>query len=41
MKMGVKELTHRQGWLYGAAIGVFVGIILGHYFGDIFFGHLR
>ena len=28
MKAGVKELKHRQGWLYGAAIGIFIAIVI-------------
>jgi tetrahydromethanopterin S-methyltransferase subunit G len=40
MRTGVRELTHRQGWLYGAVIGIFIGLIVGHFFGDALFGHL-
>jgi hypothetical protein len=28
MKTGIKELTHRQGWLYGTAIGIFLAILV-------------
>gem|GEM_PF-1338844 len=27
MKLGITELTHRQGWLYGSAIGIFLAVI--------------
>jgi len=28
MKLGIKELSHREGWLYGTAIGIFLAIII-------------
>lgn len=28
MKLGIKELKHRQGWLYGTAIGIFAALIM-------------
>jgi len=37
MRLGIKELSHRQGWLYGAVIGILVGIVIGHYLGDSIF----
>ncbi len=40
MRVGLRELSHRQGWLYGAAIGIAVGIFLGHFFGDTLFSGL-
>jgi len=27
MKLGIKELKHRQGWLYGTAIGIFIALM--------------
>lgn len=41
MRTGIRELTHRQGWLYGAVIGIFIGVLIGHFFGDVLFSHLR
>ncbi|MEY2640903.1 MAG: hypothetical protein RL150_296 [Candidatus Parcubacteria bacterium] len=32
MRLGVRQLTHRQGWLYGAAIGLALGLLIGHFF---------